>query len=169
MAETCEVCGFEWDAIGPGDVAPRLASATYGMAHVLGADERLVTSRPDPERWSALEYAAHVRDVVLNIRDRVFVGLAEENPVTKPMYRDLRIPFYREETPADVASELTMAAAMFLRVFTALDDRQLARTLVYAYPREASRSVLWVAAQALHEAEHHLGDAREDLTAVASR
>jgi hypothetical protein len=167
MVEACEVCGFEWEAIRPGDVAPRLMSAILGMAHVLGTDERLVTSRPEPARWSVLEYGAHVRDVVINIRDRVFVGLAEENPVTKPMYRELRIPFYSEETPPGVADELTMAAAMFLRVFTVLDDQQLARTLVYAYPREAPRSVLWVAAQALHEAEHHLGDVRENLTALA--
>jgi hypothetical protein len=169
MAETCEVCGFEWDAIHASDVAPRLTSAAYGMGHVLGASEALVTQRPEPERWSALEYGAHVRDVMINVRDRIFVGLAEDNPVTKPMYRDLRIPFYRAETQSEVADELAMAVALFLRTFTALNDQQLGRPLMYAYPREASRSVLWVAAQALHEAEHHLGDARENVTALSAR
>jgi hypothetical protein len=68
-----------------------------------------------------------------------------------------------------VADELAMAVAMFLRTFTDLTDEQLGRTLVYTYPREASRSVLWASAQALHEAEHHLGDARENLTALSAR
>jgi hypothetical protein len=169
VAESCEVCGFEWDAIRPDEVAPRLTAAAYGMGHVLGAHDALVTTRPAPDRWSALEYCAHVRDVIINIRDRVFVALAEDNPVTKPMYRDLRIPFYKDETPAGVADELMMAVALFLRTFTELTGGQLDRTLVYAYPREASRSVLWASAQALHEAEHHLGDARENVTALAAR
>jgi hypothetical protein len=169
MAESCEGCGFEWDAIGSADVAPRLTAAAYGMAHVLGAKDALVTTRPDADRWSAMEYGAHVRDVVINIRDRIFVALAEENPVTKPMYRELRVPFYKDETPGGVVDELTMAVALFVRTFTALGDAQLDRTLVYAYPRDASRSVLWVGAQALHEAEHHLGDARENITVLSTR
>jgi hypothetical protein len=169
MAESCEVCGFVWDAVGPGDVAPRLTAAAYGMGHVLGARDALVTTRPAADRWSALEYGAHVRDVIVNIRDRIFVALAEDNPVTKPMYRELRIPFYKDETPAGLADELAMAVAMFLRTFTDLTDEQRRRTLVYAYPREASRSVLWASAQALHEAEHHLGDARENVTALSAR
>ena len=168
-AEACDVCGFEWDAITPGEVAPRLAAATAAFAAVLGADRGLVTVRPQAHRWSALEYGAHLRDVLLNVRDRIFVGLAEDDPVTKPMYRELRVPFYASETPEGVAADLTSAAALFVRTFNGLTAEQLARTLVYAYPRVASRSLLWTAAQALHEAEHHLTDARHDVAELSAR
>src|SRR5262249_26039356 len=150
VAEACEVCGFEWDAITAGEVAPRLTAATAGFAELLGADRAVVTVRPRPDRWSALEYGAHLRDVLINVRDRIFVGLAEDDPVTKPMYRELRIPFYASETPQGVAADLTSAAALFVRTFDGLTADQLTRTLVYAYPAVASRSLLWTAAQALH-------------------
>src|SRR5215211_3596732 len=86
--EACPVCGFEWDAVSAGELAPRLAATAQAFVEVLGGDRALVSARPEPERWSALEYGAHVRDVLFNIRDRIFVGLVEDNPVTKPMYRE---------------------------------------------------------------------------------
>ena len=161
--EACDVCGFEWDAIAAAEVAPRLAVATDGFAAVLAVDEELLTARPSPERWSALEYGAHVRDVLLNVRDRIFVGLAEDDPVTKPMYRDLRIPFYVDEMPDGVAQGLGVASSLLARTMSGLSPQQLERTLVYAYPTTASRSLRWVGAQALHEAEHHLADAQENV------
>ncbi len=133
--EACDVCGFQWDAIAPDEVAPRLAAATAAFAALLRGAPALVTRRPEPERWSALEYGAHVRDVLINVRDRIFVGLAEEEPVTKPMYGVIRIPFYAAETPDGLGPELTMASSVFVRTFAGLTPDQLARTLVYAYPR----------------------------------
>jgi len=34
---------------------------------------------------------------------------------------------------------------------------------VYGYPRVTNRNLRWVAAQALHEVEHHLSDIRVGL------
>ncbi len=39
----------------------------------------------------------------------------------------------------------------------------LERPTFYPWPRPATRTLRWVAAQALHEAEHHLGDVRRHL------
>ena len=143
-AEACDVCGFEWEAIGANEIVPRLISASDAFAVVLGENPACVTMRPEPGRWSALEYGAHVRDVIINVRDRIFVGLAEANPVTKPMYRDLRIPFYASEAADGVAAELAFAAALFVRTFAGLASERLARTLVYAYPRE---SLSWMSSR----------------------
>lgn len=57
------------------------------MARTL-CDASAPTRRPSPDRWSANEYAAHVRDVLLTIRDRLVIGLVEDNPRFKPVYRD---------------------------------------------------------------------------------
>ena len=48
--------------------------------------------------------------------------------------------------------------AELISTVAALDAEQLARPIFYGWPRPATRSLLWVAAQALHEAEHHLDD-----------
>ena len=161
-AETCDVCGFEWDSIGPDDVTPRLTAAITAWTQLLDERTELIASRPTPQRWSTLEYGAHVRDVLFNIRDRIFVALAEDDPVTKPMYRDLRIPFYADETATETADGLRIAAALFARTFDGLTPQQLDRPLVAGYPRQTSRTVLWFASQALHETEHHLADAHEN-------
>ena len=38
-----------------------------------------------------LEYGAHVRDVLLVLRDRFVVGVVADNPGFTPMYRDERV------------------------------------------------------------------------------
>lgn len=160
--EACEVCGFEWDAIEAGDVPVRLRVALAGWVALLESGDAALGVRPSPGIWSVMEYGAHVRDVLLNLRDRIVVGLAEDHPVPKPMYQDVRIAngVLAADTPADLVVELTVAAGLLAKTVGALDEAALARTLVYPWPRVTDRNLLWVAAQALHEAEHHLTDAR---------
>jgi hypothetical protein len=158
--ESCPVCGFAWDAVAAADIVPRLRAAGEGIVAELGRAEGRVRERPSPDRWSMLEYGAHVRDVLLNLRDRIILGAIEEHPTPKSMHPDARVALglYAAETPAVTAAELQVAVALFGRAFGVLDGRQLERTIFYGWPRAASRSLRWVAAQALHEAEHHLAD-----------
>lgn len=163
--ESCEVCGFTWDEVRADEVVPRLGAATAAFAALLRTEPVLAGRRPQPDRWSALEYGGHVRDALLNLRDRVVLGLAEDNPTPKAMFGVLRIDagLYATDTGQGVASELEMAGSLFTRTVAALDAEQLARPIFYGWPAPATRTLAWVAAQALHEAEHHLADAREDI------
>lgn len=117
-----------------------------------------------------IEYGAHVRDVLLITRDRLVIGLVEEHPGFKPLYRDERISLglYRAETMTTVAEELGWAAAMFLRLFEAIAPEQLSRSVHYAFPSPASRTLLWMGQQVVHEIEHHHGDILEDLRLVSA-
>jgi hypothetical protein len=162
MAEVCDVCGFEWDAISAGEVPGRLAAAADGFAPVLRSGEPSLSQRPRPDVWSAVEYGCHVRDVMFNLRDRIVVGLAEENPTPKAMFTDVRIELglYAGEDPVRLAEEIVIGSALLGRTVTALDAAALARPIFYGWPRPTTRNLLWVAAQALHEAEHHLDDVR---------
>ncbi|MFI1154959.1 hypothetical protein [Streptomyces sp. NPDC020817] len=45
-------------------------------------------SRPAPGIWSPLEYACHVRDVLLVQRERVLAARRSNTPVADPMGRD---------------------------------------------------------------------------------
>jgi ketosteroid isomerase-like protein len=166
--ERCPDCGFAWVDVPATEIGPRVTRGSDALAARLraAAPER-VAARPAPGVWSALEYGAHVRDVLMNIRDRVVVGLAEDAPAFKPLYRDVRVDLglYRDERPDVVAAELHSAADLFARTFGCLDDEQLARPVVYAYPSERTRTILWMSRQVVHEVEHHLGDVGRDLGA----
>lgn len=107
-----------------------------------------------------LEYAAHVRDVLLHVRDRLVIALVEDDPEFKPLYRDERVDlglYAGDEWPV-VRDELSMAAALFARTFARLPAGALTRPLQYAYPVPATRTVLWMAQQVVHEVEHHASD-----------
>jgi ketosteroid isomerase-like protein len=162
-AERCPVCGFVWADVPVTDVGARIQAAAGALAAMLRtAGDPAVTTRPAPDVWSALEYGAHVRDVLYHLRDRIVVGLAEDTPSFEPLHRDLRVDagLYRDEQSAVVAVELELAASLFTRTFGALSEAQLARPVVYAYPRESVRTISWMGRQVVHEAEHHLDDAR---------
>lgn len=161
MTERCEVCGFEWDAVAAAEVPRRVVAAADDIAAALRqGDAATLSRRPEPSVWSAVEYGCHVRDVLYNLRDRIVVGLVEPGASPKPMFGSARadLGLYAEDDPATLATELTLAAGLFARTVRALTDEQRTNTIVYGWPRETERSLSWVAAQALHEVEHHAAD-----------
>jgi hypothetical protein len=167
--ETCEVCGFAWDDVADADVAPRIRAGTEMVARLLRSTPDVATTRPTAGRWSMLEYGAHVRDVLLVLRDRFVVGVVTDNPGFTPMYRDQRVDLgmYSSEDPVAVATELEVAATLLLRMLETLSPEQLDRTCQYGYPGPSQRTLRWMAAQAVHEVEHHGRDIEENLTLVA--
>src|SRR3954468_10887231 len=159
--ERCDGCGFVYDL----ELAPVAADEMMAMAARLASilvsgDIAAVTTRPQPQTWSALEYACHLRDVLLVQRERVLLTLRVDQPNVEPMGRDERVDHdgYNQQRPVDVARQLGDAALMFGGVLRRLDDRSWDRTLIYNYPEPSVRSLRWVAVHTLHEATHHLGD-----------
>ena len=159
-AEVCEVCGFEWDAVPAAAIPGRVRAAVAGFVDVLAGPHGRLAARPDATTWSAMECAAHVRDVLLNLRDRIVLGLALDDPVPHSMFADVRIEcgLYARDQPGRLAMELDVAGDLLARTLEALSPDQLARPIFYGWPRPATRTLRWVGAQALHEAEHHLDD-----------
>jgi hypothetical protein len=96
----------------------------------------------------------------MHLRDRVVVGLADDTPSFTPLYRDVRVHAgrYRDDRPEVEATELELVAELFVRTFAVLTTKQLARPVIYAYPTEPERTILWMGGQVTHEVEHHLGD-----------
>lgn len=164
--ERCDVCGFAWDAVSAAEIPARVVAAASAVAASIRPGGPTVVHRRDPATWSALEYGCHVPDVLYNLRDRIVVGLAEDNPVPKAMFADVRLRhgLYAADEPATLATELELAGGLFARTVGALDDDALARPIFYGWPTPGTRTLLWVAAQALHEVEHHAADV-ERITA----
>lgn len=159
------MCGFAWEEVAVDDIDGRLRSGTERIADLLaGAPDRAIV-QPTPGRWSALEYAGHVRDVLLMLRDRMVVGMVEDEPEFKPMYRDQRVDegLYAADTVETMTAELAVATALFTRLFGAVPPDDLQRSVRYGFPDPEHRTLLWMGQQAVHEVEHHGTDIAENL------
>ena len=163
--EHCGSCGFVWATVPASDISRRARAGSARIGELLVARAHDATTRPSIERWSALEYGAHVRDVLLHLRDRFVIALVEDNPTFKPLYRNERVALglYRDDDVHAVAAELGFAANLFGRTFDVLDANQLQRLCEYAYPTLQTRTLLWMGQQVVHEVEHHLTDVIDDL------
>jgi S-DNA-T family DNA segregation ATPase FtsK/SpoIIIE len=137
------------------------------LAALLVHPAAALSERRTPDEWSPLEYACHVRDVLLMQRDRLYVALVEDEPSFKPMYRDERVAFdrYAQQIPEVVSAQLLMAAAMTAHAFAGLSDDQWERPLMYGYPEPSRRDVEWVARHTVHEMVHHQLDIERIMAA----
>jgi hypothetical protein len=163
--DACAGCGFEYrvgDALGAG---PAIVEEVAGLAALMAGGAARLRTRRAPDRWSPLEYACHVRDVLIVQRERVLLARRESLPPLTPMGRDERVEHdgYAEQDPAAVARQLGDAAHLFANVLARLAAADWDRTVVYNYPEPAERSLRWVAVHTLHEVRHHLGDVRGQL------
>jgi hypothetical protein len=162
----CMECGFDYELAQGTDFA-RLATPfvdSYVALLRSTSTERLQLRR-SPQVWSALEYACHVRDMLLVQRERVFAARRRDRPVAEPMGRDDRVEHdgYNNQRPEDVARQLADATLLLSNALVRLSPADWERTVIYGYPERAERSLRWVAAHTLHELRHHLRDIRRQL------
>jgi len=129
------------------------------------ADPRRAARRPAPGTWSALEYAAHLRDVLLVQRERAVRVLVEDGPSFPPMHRDERVALcrYSAQSVPEVLDQLAMAARLLALVFDGLDEAALTRPLRYNWPSPTVHDLAWMGRHTVHECRHHLLDVTEGL------
>lgn len=161
----CDECGFDYDT---GDLQGTVTtlvrqSAECSMAltkAAAGPDSNVVRIRPEPEVWSAIEYACHVRDVLEVQRFRIAQCLAEDRPVYAPMDRTGRVKEakYEDQDPMEVAAALMRFAREFGAAARVLQPHELGKLGLYNYPVRAPRSLGWLIRHTAHEIQHHRQD-----------
>lgn len=168
MTEVCPDCGYAWGGVPVDAFGPALASLAERYAERLGSDEPLLRRRPAPDVWSPLEYACHVRDVLLAQRERVYLALVEEKPSFPRMNREERVVLarYADEAPAAVRADLAVAFRQMGIALTGRTTQEWARRLVYNYPGPSEHDLAWLGRHTLHECEHHLVDIGRGLAAA---
>jgi len=138
-AETyvCDECGFTYAFDSAEAVGPAIVEGVAEIADVVRVGGPTVGSRRAPDVWSPLEYACHLRDVLLVQRERVLAARRVDGPVFDPMGRDERVEHdgYAEQDPQDVARQLTDASSMFANDLARLAPTDWARTVMYSYPK----------------------------------
>ena len=162
----CPECGFDYESTGFEAAGDRIRVETGSIGQLLaGGFDDATTRRPELGVWSPLEYACHVRDVLLAQRERTLLALIEDNPSFVPMYRDQRavVARYAAEPVDDVAAQLYMAAELFVRLSEGLSDDQRARPCRYNFPEPTQRNVGWLLVHTAHEVVHHADDIRKGL------
>lgn len=117
--------------------------------------------------WSALEYACHIRDVLLVQRERVLAARRGFGHEFRAMGRDERVDHdrYNEQRPEDVAIQLHHAALLFTGDLSRLPLADWDLTMIYNFPIPSGRSLRWVAVHTAHEVVHHTNDMRRCVQA----
>jgi DinB superfamily len=163
--ERCEECGFEYEESSFPMAADGIRAGAAELTAALTGSQADARARREPGRWSPLEYACHVRDMLLVQRERLLAARRLDRPVCEPMGRDERVELdgYAGQDPADVARQLRDAAQLFAGDLGRLSPADWDRRLIYTYPYRAERSLRWLAIHTVHEVGHHLLDVRRQL------
>lgn len=163
--ERCDDCGFEYDLAQAPVAAAAIVAGTTELVTALGRNRVDPRTRRRPHEWSPLEYACHLRDVLLVQRERVLAARRMDCPTIDPMGREERVEHdgYSAQDPGDVVRQLADAALMFTNDLARLSPNDWQRTLVYNYPAPSERSLEWVAVHTVHEVQHHLLDVQRQL------
>jgi DinB superfamily len=166
----CDGCGFTYDEAAAGEAATMIRTDASRLAAILAAGGANLPGRPEPGRWSPLEYGCHVRDMLYVQRERLLAARRLDRPECTPMGRDERVELdgYATQDPADVARQLTDAAQLFGNDVERLTATDWDRRVIYSYPGRAERSLRWLAIHTVHEMQHHLHDVGEQVADVAA-
>lgn len=162
---SCAECGFEYDLTSAIQVSVLAPQCAIEYAELLSAAPEVLRRRVAPQLWTPLEYACHIRDVMLVQRERLLAARRSDAPVAEPMGREERVEHdgYMQQQPADVARQLQDATLLFTHALDQLRPGDWERTLTVPYPEAAERSLRWVAVHTMHEMRHHLFDIRSQL------
>jgi hypothetical protein len=164
--QTCEECGLRASEVPRASLPDALRSGAADWAQLLSssADDAL-RAHPVPG-WSALEYAAHVRDVLDLYTHRVQLVLAEDEPVLGWWDHEAAAvdEAYNEADPGEVGDRLTVNADGFAAVASAVEEGEWSRS---ATRRPGERfTVEGLVRFALHEVRHHHWDAERVLAGL---
>lgn len=175
MTETndCSECGFSDAAVSLEEVPAALRR--FGKRYrapltrfLPGEDGNalLRTRLPDgPITWSALEYAAHVRDVFGWYDEWVRASMNDDGFVVDAPGPDEAAVAgrYNEADPVAVADELAANAERLADTFEGLPEDAWERVHVR---RGNPRTAAFAARRAVHEGDHHLLDIGRVLRSV---
>lgn len=167
LQRPCDECGLAAGEIPVTDVADRTEVAATEWVQILTSSPA-VNVRPEPSRWSALEYGAHVRDVLGLFDARLAQMLAEDHPSFGNWDQDetALAERYAEADPDQVANELAAAAAKFVGRLRAIEESQLERTARRSDGAEFTVTTL--VQYFLHDMIHHLWDVTGQQDGAAS-
>ena len=114
LKRPCDECRFDARSFDVGEVGAIILDNADRWRGLLLSGAASVTERRRPDRWSTLEYAAHVRDVHRLYERRLRLMLDSDDPLFQNWDQNATAisERYGEQDPALVAGELSAAASV---------------------------------------------------------
>ncbi|MEO6570064.1 MAG: DinB family protein [Ilumatobacteraceae bacterium] len=156
LDEVCPECGYDAATVDLSRMPELVGANADAWTAVLARPD--VARRPSDDRWSALEYGCHVRDVFALFVERLELMLDTDAPRFENWNQDdtAIAQRYHLQDPAKVSRELVAAAERNAACWTRVGDDQWDRT------GERSDGALFTvdsfARYFLHDPVHHLHD-----------
>ena len=156
LERPCEQCGFDASSVSDDVLAERLRDAATRWSPVLSRED--VRTRPQEDKWSALEYACHVRDVYAVMDGRLTLMLEQDNPTFENWDQDETAleARYCDQNPTSVRDELCANARRYADRYGAVEGGQWERRGLRSNGSVFSVSSL--GRYSLHDIVHHLWD-----------
>jgi len=168
LERRCPECGFVSSEVPRGEIAALIRANAQAWMGILADDPERLRRRVRDDRWSALEYACHVRDVLRIVDERLNLMLTLDDPTYQNWDQDRTAVeyHYEDQDPDTVGAELSEAAARLAGDFDRVEGA--------AWERRGTRSdgsrftVQTLGQYALHDVVHHVYDVTGDLAAPGS-
>ncbi len=159
VERVCPECRFDASSLPATAVAEGLRENASAWRPLL--DHPAVAVRPADDRWSALEYACHVRDVYALYDERLALMLGEDGPTFPNWDQDITAEAerYNEQDPATVAADLERNGGRLAASFDAVTGDQWDRT---GRRGDGARfTVDTFSRYLLHDPVHHIWDVQQ--------
>ena len=164
--EHCEACGFDGSGYSDSMLLDGLRSLGERWRRQLIAAGDHLRVRPEPATWSAIEYAAHSRDVTALHAYGVEQAITHDEPTFPPIGDDLleaAATAYGDADPDEVVEALTVAAERLAQFADDAGGDAWTRGLTVGESRSDVRRLL---EHALHDSCHHLDDVQRGVAAL---
>lgn len=154
----CPECHLDYDTLDPGGLGARIRPVGgIVRSRMVGLDDRIARTRPEPAVWSAIEYAAHLADAYdafVDMVGRMPSGASMENFFWDPDDRATE-QRYAEQAIPQVLDDLDVNSARLADAFDQVRTEDWAITAQFAW---GERDLLTMGRNAVHEGVHHAQD-----------
>lgn len=156
LERSCPECGLDTTEVRFAELPTLIRENAAAWPAVLDSVD--VRTRPDPQTWSPLEYAAHVRDVYRIFAQRLQLMLGEDDPLFENWDQDATAveDGYADQDPHLVSTELVEAAEVLAVAFEHVPADALARTGRRSDGARFTTETL--GRYLIHDPVHHLWD-----------
>ena len=162
--ETCDGCGFDASDYTHADLLGTLRALAPMWRTMTDGIEPVLAARPAPGVWSAIEYAAHSRDVTGAMGYLLHLALTQDHPVLAGPAPETPEP----DVPPTLAAAVTGLDKNVARVNAkagAIVESDWARPITLG---EETVDIGWIVGHAVHDATHHLRDVGRGLHALGA-
>jgi hypothetical protein len=161
--ERCDACGFNGAGYDNASLLDALRSLGHSWRSVLSEAGAELHERPEPAVWSAIEYAAHSRDITALHVFGVEQALTLDEPSYPPIGDDLAesvVASYSDADPDLVLDSLEEQATRLAQLADDAGHDRWSRGLTIGGDRSDVRRLL---EHALHDSLHHVDDVERGL------